>query len=112
PSGAAYSIDAWRAARKRGTRAEPLIVPWAQRLIQLQCSLIYFNTAVFKCRGSSWLDGTALHYVLSNSEVGWFRLDFLTEYPIAINLLTHGGLLIEFALAFLLWSRATRPWVI
>ena len=33
---------------RRGTLAEPLIVPWAQRLIQLQLCLIYFDTAMLK----------------------------------------------------------------
>ena len=112
PCGAAYSLDARRASRKRGTLAEPLIVPWAQRLIQLQVGLVYFNTAVLKADGTTWLDGTALHFVLNNSEVGRFSLDPLTQYPLAINALTLGGLVIEFALAFLLWFRATRPWAI
>ena len=110
PCGAAYSLDARRASRRRGTLAEPLIVPWAQRLIQLQLCLVYFNTAILKAHGTTWLDGTALHFVLNNSEVGRFSLDPLTQYPLAINALTLGGLVVEFALAFLLWFRATRAW--
>ena len=110
PSGAAYSLDARRAARRRGTPAEPLIVPWAQRLIQLHLCLIYFNTAVLKCNGSTWLGGTAMHFVLNNPEIGRFDLSALCRYPLVINLLTHAGLLIEFALAFLLWFRPTRTW--
>ncbi|MBV8556851.1 MAG: HTTM domain-containing protein [Planctomycetaceae bacterium] len=112
PCGAAYSLDARREARRRGIPAEPLILPWSQRLIQLQISLIYFNTAILKCNGVTWLNGTALHYVLNNSEVGYLRLDPLTQYPVAVNILTYGAVLIEFALAFLLWFRATRPWTI
>ncbi len=112
PCGAAFSLDARRAARRRGTLAEPLILPWAQRLIQFQIALIYLDTAMLKCNGSSWINGTALHYVLNNSEVGWLRLDPLTQYPVAINVLTYGALLFEFALAFLLWFRATRHWAI
>src|SRR4051812_8644434 len=108
PCGSAYSLDARRAARRRGTVAEPLIIPWAQRLIQLHISFIYFNTAVLKCNGASWLNGTALHYVLNNTEVGRFRLEFLTQSPVAINLLTYGAILLEFVLAFFLWFRATR----
>lgn len=110
PCGASYSFDARRVARRRGTPAEPLIVPWAQRLIQLHLCMIYLNTAILKCNGSSWLGGTALHYVLNNPEVGRFNFSFLTAYPAFVNLLTHGGLLVEFALAFLLWNRAARPW--
>jgi hypothetical protein len=112
PCGAAYSLDARRASRRRGTLAEPLIVPWAQRLIQLQIAVIYFNTAVLKCNGENWLNGTAIHYVLNNIEVGRFRLDPLSQYPLAINVLTYGAILIEFALAFFLWFRETRPWAI
>jgi hypothetical protein len=113
PCGAAYSLDARREARRRGgTQAEPLIVPWAQRLIQIQVALVYFVTAVLKSNGATWLNGTALHFVVSNVEVGRFRLDPLTQYPLAINALTIGGLLIEFSLAALLWSRATRPYAV
>ena len=113
PSGAAYSLDARKIARKRGTAAEPIIVPWAQRLIQLHACLIYFDTAVLKCSGISWLNGTALHYVFNNPEVaGRYDLTALTHYPVVINLLTYAGLAAEFLLAFWLWFRPTRPWVI
>lgn len=110
PCGAAYSLDARRVARKRGTEAEPLIVPWAMRLIQLQMCLIYFDTAVLKCNGSTWLGGTALHFVLNNAEFSRFDVSALCQYPVVVNLLTHGGLFIEFALVFLLWFRPTRVW--
>lgn len=108
PSGAAYSLDARREARRRGTAAEPIIVPWAQRLIQLHLCLIYLDTAVLKCSGSTWLGGAALHYVLNNREVGRFDFSGLCQYPLLINILTISTLLAEFALAFLLWFRPTR----
>jgi Vitamin K-dependent gamma-carboxylase len=108
PCGAAYSLDARRADRRRGTPAEPLIVPWAQRLIQIQLCLIYFCTAVLKCNGANWLNGTAMHYVLNNSEVDRFNLSVLTHYPLLINVLTYGAVLMEFSLAFFLWFRPTR----
>ncbi len=88
--------------------AEALILPWAQRLIQLHLSLIYFDTSVLKCGGTSWLGGTALHFVLYNREFGRLDLTALCQYPIVINLLTHAALLAEFALAILLWFRPTR----
>jgi HTTM domain len=111
PCGAAYSLDARRETRRRGTLAEPLILPWVQRLMQIQLCLIYFATAAFKCNGSSWLGGTAVHYIIFNHEVGQFNMEWLAGYPLVINLLTLGGLLTEFALAFLLWSRPTRRWI-
>jgi hypothetical protein len=113
PCGAAYSLDARRVARRRGAPAEPLIVPWAQRLVQVHLSLIYFNTAVLKSAGTTWLGGTALHFVLHNREVGArFDLSFLAQYPVLVNVMTIAALLAEFALAFLLWFQVTRPWMI
>ena len=108
--GDAYSLDARRRARRRGTEAEPLIAPWPQRLIQLQVSTVYFVTACLKASGPTWQDGTALHYVLGNDEVRRFTFG-LTNYPLATNAMTYGALLLEFALAFLLWVRAARPWI-
>lgn len=111
PCGAAYSLDARRLARRRGTVAEPLIYPWAQRLMQLQLCLIYFVTAFLKCSGRCWTGGTAIHYVLFNHEVGQFNLEWLGGYPLVLNLMAYGALVVEFALAFLLWFRPTRRWV-
>ncbi len=111
PCGAACSLDARREARRRGTLAEPLIIPWAQRLLQIQLCVIYFLTAAFKCNGSTWLGGTAIHYILFNHEVGQFNLEWLAGYPVVISVLTLTALLVEFALAFLLWFRSSRKWI-
>jgi hypothetical protein len=111
PCGAAVSLDARRAARRRGTPAEPVIIPWAQRLIQIQLCLVYFDTAVLKCAGTTWLTGTAIHYVLFNHEVGQFDFEWLASYPILIGVLTLSALWMEFALPFLLWFRPARRWI-
>lgn len=111
PCGAAFSLDARREARRRGAQAEPLIVPWAQRLMQIQLCLIYFATAAFKCNGTTWLTGTAIHYVLFNHEVGQANLEWLAGYPITLSVLTLAALVVEFALAFLLWFRPSRKWI-
>ena len=109
PCGAAYSLDARRARTRRGgTAAEPLIVPWSLRLIQVQVSILYFMTALLKARGTTWVDGTALYYVLNLDEYRRFSFG-LTEFPLLLHALTLGALLTEFSLAFLLWFRATRP---
>jgi hypothetical protein len=112
PCGAAYSLDARRAAKKRGAHAEPLIVPWGMRLLQMQICLVYFQSCVIKSAGTSWLNGTTVHYILFNREFGQFNMEWLAQYPAAINLMTHGALLMEFALAFWLWFRPTRRWAI
>jgi hypothetical protein len=112
PSGAAYSLDALRARKKRGgTLADPLIIPWGQRLLQIQVCILYLTTAIFKTAGPTWLNGTALHYVLCNREVGRFDLSALAAYPLIVNVLTYAGLVIEYGLALFLWSKSARPWV-
>ena len=58
------------------------------------------------------MNGTSVHYVLFNHEFGQFNMEWLAQYPLLINLMTHGSLLIEFALAFWLWFRPTRRWAI
>lgn len=112
PSGAAYSLDARREERRRGTPAEPLITPWALRLLQMQLCLIYFQSCVIKCEGPTWLNGTAAHYVLFNYEFNWFNLQWVAGYPLLVNFMTHSALMMEFALAFWLWFRPTRRWAI
>jgi hypothetical protein len=111
PCGAAYSLDALGKASRRGGPAEPLIVAWPQRLIQIQLTFVYFMTALLKATGTTWIAGTALHYALHDGEFRRFTLG-LTEYPLLTNVLTVGALVLEFALAFLLWFRATRPFAI
>ncbi len=112
PCGRAYSLDARREALRRGTEAEPLIVPWRLRLLQMQMCLVYFQSCVIKCDGATWMDGTATHYVLFNREFGWFNLEWLGAYPLLVNAMTHVALLAEFMLAFWLWFRPTRRWAI
>ncbi len=111
PCGAALSLDHRRRVRKLGAEFEPLISPWPQRLIQIQITIVYFMTAVLKAKGSTWHDGTALYYVLSNVEFRRFTFG-VTSYPLLINLMTYAAVVIEFCLAFLLWVKAARPWVI
>ena len=82
PCGAAYSLDALRAAKKRGTAAEPLIVPWAVRLLQMQICLIYFQSCVIKCQGPIWLNGTVVHYILFLREFRVFDMEWLAQYPL------------------------------
>src|SRR5262249_45147087 len=112
PAGAAYSLDARREAKRRGTPPQPLLTPRALRLLPMPGCLIYFQSCVIKCDGATWMDGTATHYVLFNREFAWFNLEWLGAYPLVINALTHSALLFEFALAFWLWFRSTRRWAI
>lgn len=113
PCGAACSVDSWLARRRRGgSAAEPIILLWPYRLFQFQSSLIYGLAAILKCGGNLWLNGSALHFVLNNTEVRRFDVSFLSSYPILINLMTYSALAFEFSLAFFIWVKAVRPAVI
>jgi Vitamin K-dependent gamma-carboxylase len=111
PCGAALSLDAIRRNRQCGGPVSALVAPWAQRLIAIQISVVYFVTALLKARGASWSDGTALHYILNNGEARRFTLG-LTAYPTVLSAMTVGAMFLEFALAFLLWVRAARALMI
>jgi hypothetical protein len=53
-----------------------------------------------------------VHYVLFNREFAQFHLEWLAGYPLVINVMTHGAMLVQLALAFWLWFRPTRRWAI
>lgn len=74
PAGAALSLD--RLIRIRsGKEAVPIQAqsPWAQRMIQVQLSLMYLSAFLVKIKGTAWLQGTALFYV--------YHLDELRHFP-------------------------------
>lgn len=57
--GAVWSLDA-------RSRATPMVPGLPLRLIQLQWTAMYLLSGLAKASGSRWIDGTALHYAMSN----------------------------------------------
>jgi Vitamin K-dependent gamma-carboxylase len=110
PCGKAFSLDARREAKKLGNAAEPLVIPWGMRLLQMQLCLIYFQSSIIKCQGPLWLSGQSVHHILFLHEFREFNLEWIAQYPLLINVMTHGAILGQFALAFWLWFRPTRRW--
>ncbi len=76
----------------------------------MQICLIYFQSSVIKCQGPLWLNGTTVHYILFLREFRQFNMEWMAQYPLLINVMTHGAILAQFALAFWLWFRPTRRW--
>jgi Vitamin K-dependent gamma-carboxylase len=69
PAGAAWSIDHWLEARKPTWQACSALVPGlARRLIQVQLAVIYMHSGWVKAQGSTWHEGTALYYALSDGQ--------------------------------------------
>ena len=80
--------------------------------ILAQLSLAYGFAGVYKLLGQSWLQGTAVYYVLRLPE---FALPGLSELiylnPALVRLLTYLTLAFELSVPLLIWSRQTR-WIV
>ena len=109
PAGEAWSVDRWR-ARRRGTMplGPVLHAPWAQRLIQIQVAVLYASTVGWKLLGPTWRDGTAVYYMTRLVEFERFPLPPLFDHLWAIRAATWGSLLVEAALATLVWVPRLR----
>lgn len=114
PAGGSYSIDRWRAvraARRAGQPPPPERGPlWAAPLIALQVSLVYFWGAYDKTN-LAFLSGARLEHIVMERYAG-------SDYPAWPGfhaLMVAGGVgtvALEYALAFGLWSRRLRPWLV
>jgi Vitamin K-dependent gamma-carboxylase len=112
PSGAALSLDRFRANRSRFWEF-PLRSPWVVRLMQVQLSVIYFAALWDKLQGTTWNNGTAVSYAMRISDVHRFPdLGFLIHSAFLSNVMTFGTLVIEFSVAVFVWNRRLRPWVL
>jgi hypothetical protein len=109
PAGRAYSVDRWLRRRRGLEGAEmPREVPWAQRMLQLQLSFLYINTAYLKLPGAEWQNGTAIYYALNYIELRRFEMKPLFYYLWQIKLMTWGTVVAEFAAGILIWMRPLR----
>ncbi len=109
PAGAAYSVDRWLRRRRGKEGAEiPLHSPWAQRMIQIELSLVYLMTFWTKSQGQSWIDGTALHYVYHLDQFRRFPVPAFFLDPFVVSIETWLTLAIEFALGVLIWFKELR----
>jgi hypothetical protein len=109
PAGAALSVD--RLVRvRRGLESEALQprAPWAQRMIQIELAFLYFCSFCWKLKGHSWLDGTALYYVLHLYSVARFPVPQWIQSPLVLKLGAWFALALEFSLGVLIWLRPLR----
>jgi hypothetical protein len=112
PAGWAFSLDARRRRRREAATGvvEPVPVPWALRLFQLEISLIYLSSAIEKSFGTDWTSGKALYYVarLDDTFGKWPVPAFPFESLAIVKVMTWAVLALEWTLPFLLWGRRTR----
>lgn len=112
PTGVSLSVDRWRRERERFWDFPPR-APWALRLVQVQLSVVYVGSVWAKLRGTTWNDGTAIGYVLRLRDVNRFVWPAaVSQSLLLVNVMTYGTILLELALAVLVWRRRARPWVL
>src|SRR5207245_9732155 len=82
--------------------------PCAQRLIQIQVAVLSASTVGRKLLGPTWRDGTAVYSMSRLVEFERFPLPPLFDHLWAIRAATWGSLLVEAALATLVWVPRLR----
>lgn len=114
PAGAACSLDRLRRiGHGREGDIPPPIIPWAQRLMQLQVSIVYLSTFCSKISGRLWQDGTAAFYPLHLPESARFPVPLTDGSHLwAIHLATYGTLAVELAMAAFVWVPRLRLFVL
>jgi HTTM domain len=109
PAGAALSLDRLiRIRRGKESSRIQLRSPWAQRMIQLQLSLMYLTAFLLKIQGATWLHGTALFYAYHLEELKRFPIPAWFFHPIVLKLGSWSALALEFSLGVLIWVKEFR----
>jgi predicted DCC family thiol-disulfide oxidoreductase YuxK len=121
PVGRAMSLDRVRevrAAKRKDLAASPpaFTSTWAfacTRLMQIQMATLFFFSAAGKLAGDDWRYGDAIWWLFTNSY--YYNndiLQLLAKQYWLVNVATYGTILIEIAFPFLIWQRATRPYML
>ena len=111
PCGAAFSLDRHFRERK-GLPVLDSVSLWPQRLIQVQMTLVYGTTVWHKLTGVRWIDGTAAWYPGQLLEFNRFPVPNWVDLPPFLQAATWGTLIVEAGLAYLVFWRPARKWVL
>ena len=125
PSGAVFSVDAWLRKRLAGPIARDPRLAWlfpddspsvmsaiATRLAQIHLCVIYLFGGLWKARGTTWWDGTAMWFAAANYEYQSLNLTWLGRFPVVFSALTHLTVFWEVFYCALVWPKLTRPLVL
>ncbi len=113
PAGELLSLDRFL-KQKRGVKleADPKCSIWPLRLLQLQLIAVYNQAFWTKAVSRDWLDGTPVYYVLHMRDYLRFPLPLNIDNIWVSRLLSWGTLVVEFALASLLWIKEFRYYIL
>jgi len=84
----------------------------ALRLLQIQMVVFFIFSASSKLAGDFWWSGDAIWVALINPEFTNIPIAWLAENYLVVNALTYGTLLIEISYVFLIWQKASRPYLL
>lgn len=113
PCGWAYSLDRKRAiAKGQADPAEIQVSLWPQKLIQIQVAVVYFTTVWHKWHGNYWREGSAVWYTMQLGEFKKFPVPGFMFSEWFVKLTSYGTLLVELALATLVFFKPFRKWVL
>ena len=125
PCGSAYSVDHW--IRSRGwfgsdrsrfgnwmfpEAGESSATTLGTRLLQIHLCVMYLFGGLSKVRGTSWWDGTAVWYSVSNAEYQSLDMTWLADWPWLFSAMSHVTMFWELFYIALIWPRASRPFVL
>jgi hypothetical protein len=85
---------------------------WPQRLYRFLIALIYFQAFWSKLDEKTWLDGSAIYYVLREQEFLRFPVAWIANNLWITQTLTWGTLAVEGAMWSLVWFKETRYFVL
>jgi predicted DCC family thiol-disulfide oxidoreductase YuxK len=96
-------------ANEPGIPVKSVSANLALRLIQIHVGLIYGMAGLAKLQGPSWWTGIALWKTMATGEFAGYDFTALAAWPLLVNALTHGTLLLELLYPVLIWVKILRP---
>lgn len=108
PLGHRFGVDAW--LRAKAGKLAPAATMWGQRLIGLQLSYVYLNSAFAKLGNERWRNGLALRDVLSSPVFAEWPM--YIDFKPLILFLTYSTLVFELSFPLMVWMKRYRPYVI
>ncbi len=125
PSGSIFSLDSVLRRRYRSAVESNRFVAWllpdaapsvaaniATRLVQVHLCVVYLFGGLWKARGTTWWDGTAMWFAAANYEYQSLNLTWLGRFPVVFSALTHLTVFWEVFYCALVWPKLTRPLVL
>jgi uncharacterized membrane protein YphA (DoxX/SURF4 family) len=84
----------------------------ATRLIQIHLCIVYLFGGLWKARGTSWWDGTAIWFAISNAQYQSIDVTWIGRFPRLFSALAHITVFWEIFYCALVWPKLTRPIVL